>query len=179
MAARRCVMATRASEIVGFPALLNELLKTACFIHKPEYEVFARGYAIGLDEYMARLHLGERVGERGKTYVFEAMGTSAEMAVHEVARGALAYLRTSSGNFGKRRTPSSRYKARVSMTFPTSSLHHWALLPKRSGWRRSLPPMSGPTGALGRSWMKQEGVFSIFKQMWNSRQGSIRHRRAC
>ncbi|CAO2208236.1 unnamed protein product [Urochloa humidicola] len=93
MAARRCIMATRASEIVGFPALLNEALKTARFIHKPEYKVFARGYAIGLDEYMARLHLGEREGERGKTYVFEAMGTSAEMAVHEVARGALAYLR--------------------------------------------------------------------------------------
>ncbi|CAN6216785.1 unnamed protein product [Urochloa humidicola] len=93
MAARRCIMATRAPETVGFPTLLDDAVRTARFVHKPEYVVFAGGYAVGLDEYMARLHLGEREGEEGKVYVFEAMGTSAEMAVHEVARIALMYLR--------------------------------------------------------------------------------------
>ncbi|CAN6371547.1 unnamed protein product [Urochloa humidicola] len=93
MAARRCVMATRAPETVGFPALLDGAVRMAHFYLKPEYEMFARGYAVGLDEYMARLHLGEREGEEGKVYVFEAFGTSAEMAVHEVARVALMYLR--------------------------------------------------------------------------------------
>ncbi|CAO2198331.1 unnamed protein product [Urochloa humidicola] len=93
MAARRCIMATRAPETVGFPALLDGAVRMARFYLKPEYEVFARGYAVGLDEYMARLHLGEREGEEGKVYVFEAFGTSAEMAVHEVARVALMYLR--------------------------------------------------------------------------------------
>ncbi|CAN6295898.1 unnamed protein product [Urochloa humidicola] len=93
MAAWRCIMATRAPEAVGFPAILDGAVRRARFLLKPEYEVFARGYAVGLDEYMARLHLGEREGEEGKVYVYEAIGTSPEMAIHEVARVALMYLR--------------------------------------------------------------------------------------
>ncbi|CAN6229582.1 unnamed protein product [Urochloa humidicola] len=93
MAAWRCIMATRAPEAVGFPAILDEAVRRARFLLKPEYEVFARGYAVGLDEYMARLHLGEMEGGEGKVYVYEAIGTSPEMAIHEVARVALMYLR--------------------------------------------------------------------------------------
>ncbi|CAN6356469.1 unnamed protein product [Urochloa humidicola] len=93
MAAWRCVMATRAPEAVGFPAILDGDVRRARFFFKPEYEVFARGYAVGLDEYKARLHLGEREDGEGKVYMFEANGTSAEMAIHEVARVALMHLR--------------------------------------------------------------------------------------
>ncbi|CAN6220561.1 unnamed protein product [Urochloa humidicola] len=92
MAAWRCVMTTRAPKAVGFPAILDEAVRRARFFLKPEYEVFARGYAVGLDEFEARLHLGEREGGEGKVYVYEAIGTSPEMAIQEVARVALMYL---------------------------------------------------------------------------------------
>ncbi|CAL4924214.1 unnamed protein product [Urochloa decumbens] len=87
------VMATRALDTVGFPALLNEALRRANFICKPEYEVHARGYAIGFDEYMARLYLSERKDIGIYPHAFQACGTTPEMAVQEVARVTLIHLR--------------------------------------------------------------------------------------
>jgi hypothetical protein len=42
------IMATRAQETIGFPAILNEMLRKSQYFYQPEYEVYARGCGVGL-----------------------------------------------------------------------------------------------------------------------------------
>ncbi|CAL4977154.1 unnamed protein product [Urochloa decumbens] len=85
-------LATHALDTVGFPALLNETLVKVNYTFKPKYVVYARGYGMGMVEYVARIYL-ERMEMGFEPFRFEAVGTSPEMAIQEVAHGALAQLR--------------------------------------------------------------------------------------
>jgi hypothetical protein len=88
----KLIMATRAPETIGFPALLNEMLRRAHYAFQPEYEVYARGFGVGLVDYMVTLHLEARMVVGAETYDFRAWGTSVEMAIQEVAWEAIAQL---------------------------------------------------------------------------------------
>jgi hypothetical protein len=87
--APKLIMATRASETIGFPALLNEMLRWAHYIIQPEYAVYALGHGVGLVDDMVTLHLEARMVLGVETYDFQAWGTSMEMAIQEVAREAI------------------------------------------------------------------------------------------
>ena len=50
-------MTTRALETIGFPMILNEMMKSAHYPFRPEYAVYATGFGVGLVEYLATLHL--------------------------------------------------------------------------------------------------------------------------
>jgi hypothetical protein len=63
-------MATRAPETIGFPALLNEMLRRAYCTFQPEYAVYALGHGVGLVDYMATLHLEARMVVGAETYDF-------------------------------------------------------------------------------------------------------------
>jgi hypothetical protein len=89
----KLIMATRAPETIGFLAILNEMLRRAHYTFQPEYEVYARGYGVGLVDYMATLHLEARMVVGAVTYDFRACGTSVEMAIQEVAREAITRIR--------------------------------------------------------------------------------------
>jgi hypothetical protein len=89
----KLIMATRAPETIGFPALLNEMLRRAHYTFQPEYGVYAGDYGVGLVDYMASLHLEARMVVGAVTYDFRACGTSVEMAIQEVAREAITRLR--------------------------------------------------------------------------------------
>jgi hypothetical protein len=89
----KLIMATRALETIGFPALLNEMLRRAHYTLQPEYSVYALGHGVGLVDYMATLHLEARMVVGVERYDFHAWGTSVEMAVQEVAREAIVRLR--------------------------------------------------------------------------------------
>jgi hypothetical protein len=86
-------MAARAPETVGFPALLNDMLRRAHYTFRPEYAVHACGYGVGMVEYVATLDLEARMVVGAETYDFNAWGISVEMAIQEVARGAITRLR--------------------------------------------------------------------------------------
>ncbi|CAO2207709.1 unnamed protein product [Urochloa humidicola] len=88
------VMAPRALDTVGgFPTLLNKTLVKANYTFRPVYMVYARGYGVGMLEYVARVYLEESMVPGSMPYGFEAVGPSPEMAIQEVAHGALARLR--------------------------------------------------------------------------------------
>ncbi|KAG2592047.1 hypothetical protein PVAP13_5NG523300 [Panicum virgatum] len=86
-------MATRAKDTIGFPAPLNEMLRRAHYTFRPEYAVYARGYGVGMVDYVATLHLEARMVVGSEAYDFQAKGTSLEMAIQEVAREAITRLR--------------------------------------------------------------------------------------
>jgi hypothetical protein len=86
------IMATRAPETIGFPAILNEMLRRSHYFFQPEYEVYARGYGVGLVDYMASVHLEARLVVGDVKYNFRACGTSVQMVIQEVAREAIARL---------------------------------------------------------------------------------------
>jgi hypothetical protein len=88
----KLIMVTRAPETTGFPAVLNEMLSRAHYTFQPEYEVYARGYGVGLVDYMATLHLEARMVVGAVKYDFRACGTSMEMVIQEVACKAIARL---------------------------------------------------------------------------------------
>jgi hypothetical protein len=83
------IMATHAPETVGFPVLLNEMLRRAHYTFQPEYAVYARGYGVGMVDYVATLHLEARMVVGSKAYDFQDRGTSPEMAIQEVAQEAI------------------------------------------------------------------------------------------
>ncbi|RLN15924.1 hypothetical protein C2845_PM02G17380 [Panicum miliaceum] len=85
-------MATRAPETVGFPALLNEILRRTHYTFRPEYAVYAHGHGVGMVDYVATLHLEARMVVGSEAYDFQARGTSPEMAIQEVAREAITRL---------------------------------------------------------------------------------------
>jgi hypothetical protein len=87
------IMATRAPDTIGFPAILNEMLRSSHYFFQPEYEVYARGCGVGLVDYMASLHLEPRWMVGAVRYNFRACGTSVQMVIQEVAREAIARLR--------------------------------------------------------------------------------------
>jgi hypothetical protein len=87
------ILATRAEDVVGFPALLNEMLWKANYSLRPEYTVYARGLGVGVVDYVATLHLSARMVAGSESHVFEASGTSVEMAIQEVAYEAMTRLR--------------------------------------------------------------------------------------
>lgn len=89
----KLIMATRASETIGFPAVLNEMMKKARYDFRPEYTVYACGIGVGLVEFMACLRLEARMVVGAETYDFQAFGTSVEGVIQEVARVAIARLR--------------------------------------------------------------------------------------
>jgi hypothetical protein len=89
----KLIMATRAPETTGFPVILNEMLRRAHYTFQPEYEVYARGYGVGLVDYLATLHLEARMVVGAVKYGFRACGTSVEMVIQEVEREAIARLR--------------------------------------------------------------------------------------
>jgi hypothetical protein len=68
--APKLIMATRAPETIGFPALLNEMLRRAYCTFQPEYAVYALGHGVGLVDYMATLHLEARMVVGAETYDF-------------------------------------------------------------------------------------------------------------
>jgi hypothetical protein len=70
--APKLIMATRASEMIGFPALLNEMLRRAHYTIQPEYAVYALGHGVGLVDYMATLHLKARMVVGVEMYDFQA-----------------------------------------------------------------------------------------------------------
>ena len=86
-------MATRMEETIGFPAILNEMMRCARYAFLPEYAVYARGYGVGLVDYVATLHLGPRMVIGPPPPDFEAWGTSMEMAIQGVAQSAIVVLR--------------------------------------------------------------------------------------
>jgi hypothetical protein len=88
----KLIMATRAPEITRFPTILNEMLRRAHYTFQPEYEVYARGYGVGLVDYMVTLHLEARMVVGAVKYNFRACGTSVEMVTREVAREAITRL---------------------------------------------------------------------------------------
>jgi hypothetical protein len=59
--APKFIMATRAPEMIGFPALLNEMLRWAHYTLQTEYAVYALGHGVSLVDYMATLHLEARM----------------------------------------------------------------------------------------------------------------------
>ena len=69
------IMATRTEETIGFPAILNEMMRRARYAFRPEYAVYARGYGEGMVDYMATLHLGARMEIGAASYEFQAWGT--------------------------------------------------------------------------------------------------------
>jgi hypothetical protein len=86
-------MATRADETIGFPTILNEMMRRARYAFRPKCAVYARGYGVGLVKYVATLHLGPRMVIGPPPPDFEAWGTSMEMAIQEVAWSAIIVLR--------------------------------------------------------------------------------------
>ena len=68
-------MATCATETIGFPTILNEMIRSALYAYQPEYAVYARGYGEGMVDYMATLHLGARMEIGAASYEFQAWGT--------------------------------------------------------------------------------------------------------
>jgi hypothetical protein len=93
----KLIMATRAPEMPGFPAILNEMLRRSNYLFQPEYEVYARGVGVGLVDYMATLHLEARLVVGAVKYNFRACGTSVEMVIQEVAREAIRVSHCSCG----------------------------------------------------------------------------------
>jgi hypothetical protein len=75
------IMATRAPEMVGFSALLNEMLRRAHCTFQPEYAVYARGYGVGMVDYVETLHLEARMVVGSEAYDFQARGTKPEMPI--------------------------------------------------------------------------------------------------
>lgn len=86
------VMATRALDVEGFPALLCEMLWRANFTYAPEYSVYAKGHGPGLVDYVATVHIKERFVAGATAHFYEAAGTSEEMAVQAVAYKVMAAL---------------------------------------------------------------------------------------
>ena len=86
-------MATRMEETIGFPVILNEMMRRARYAFRPEYAVYAQGYGVGLVDYVATLHLGPRMVIGPPPPDFEAWGTSMEMAIQGVAQSAIVVLR--------------------------------------------------------------------------------------
>jgi hypothetical protein len=89
----KLIMATRAPETIGFPAIFNEMLRRAHYMFQPKYWVYARGYGVGLVDYMAILHLEARMVVGAVKYDFRACGTLVEMVIQEVAHEAITCLR--------------------------------------------------------------------------------------
>ncbi|CAO2171635.1 unnamed protein product [Urochloa humidicola] len=88
------VMVTRATDVEGFPSLLNEMLWRGNFSYRPEYSVYARGRGPGLVDYSATLFIPQRLVEgEHHSYNLVAHGTSTGMAIQEVAYKAMALLR--------------------------------------------------------------------------------------
>ena len=103
------IMVTHASDTVGFPALLNEMLRKTHYTFRPEYATYARGYGVGLVDYVATLHLEARMVVGSETYNFQTRGTSPEMAIQEVAREAMTRLRHEHWElWGRSPSPTSR-----------------------------------------------------------------------
>jgi hypothetical protein len=69
------------------------MLRRSHYFFQPEYEVYARGYGVGLVVYMASLHLEARLVVGAVKYNFYACGTSVQMVIQEVACEAIARLR--------------------------------------------------------------------------------------
>jgi hypothetical protein len=90
--APKLIMATHALEMIGFATFLNKMLRRAHYTLQPEYEVYARAYGVGLVDYVATLHLEARMVVGAEMYDFHAWGTSLEMAIQELARGAITRL---------------------------------------------------------------------------------------
>jgi hypothetical protein len=89
----KLIMATCAPEMIGFPVILNEMLRRSYYFFQPEYEVYARGFGVGLVDYMASLHLEARLVVGAVKYNFRACGASMEMVIQEVAHEAITRLR--------------------------------------------------------------------------------------
>ena len=88
------VMVTRASDVEGFPALLNEMLWRGSFSSRPEYSVYARGIGHGMVDYTAIVFIPVRLVTRANhSYEVIANGTSIPMAIQEVAYKAMTLLR--------------------------------------------------------------------------------------
>jgi hypothetical protein len=87
------IMVTRASETVGFSALLNEMLRWAHYTFRPEYAFYACGYGVSMVNYVVTLHLEARMVVGSEANDFQARGTSPEMAIQEMAREAITQLR--------------------------------------------------------------------------------------
>nr|TKW28097.1 hypothetical protein SEVIR_3G302325v2 [Setaria viridis] len=87
------IMATCATDAVGFPAVLNEMLVKAGYTFRPEYEVYARGFGVCVVEYVAALHIQAKMVTGSVPYVFQASGTYPKMAIQEVAHEAIMRLR--------------------------------------------------------------------------------------
>jgi hypothetical protein len=64
------IMATRASDAIGFPALLNEMLRRAHYTFRPEYVVYTRGYGLSMADHMAVLYLEARMVVKSEAYDF-------------------------------------------------------------------------------------------------------------
>ncbi|RLN23852.1 hypothetical protein C2845_PM07G10520 [Panicum miliaceum] len=68
-------MATHAPNAIGFPALLNEMLKRTHCTFRPEYAVYARGYEVCMVDYMATLHLEATMVVDRKPMTFKLGGS--------------------------------------------------------------------------------------------------------
>jgi hypothetical protein len=139
-------MATRATETIGFPVLLNKMLRRAHYTLQPEDAVYALGHGVGLVDYMATLHLEARMVVGAETYDFHAWGTSVEMAIPEVAREAIVRLRHEHLSFG--RIPSPTFRCGNPRT-PLRMLSRLRLGLSlwRGAWRKPSPPIRWRTGA--------------------------------
>jgi len=66
--AHTLIMANRTLDTIGFPALLNEMLRRAHYPFHIEYAVYARGYGVGMVDYVATLHIEAKMVVGSEAY---------------------------------------------------------------------------------------------------------------
>jgi hypothetical protein len=164
--APKLIMATHALEMIGFATFLNKMLRRAHYTLQPEYEVYARGYGVGLVDYLATLHLEARMVVGAEKYNFHAWGTSVEMDIQEVARGAVTRLHHEHWELWE--DPFTYLLVRDPRT-PLRMLSRLQLDPSlwRGAWRQPSPPMRWRTRAYFGSWMRQGAISSTSNTKWS------------
>jgi hypothetical protein len=162
----KLIMATRAPETTGFPAILNEMLRRAHYTFRPEYEVYAHGYGVGLVDYMATLHLEARMVVGAVKYDFRACGTLEEMIIQEVAREASPAFATSTVSFGRILSPTFWCRD-PRLPLLTLSRLRLGLTLWRSAWQTPFPPMRRRIGVWYGSWRRQGVVSPASNTKWS------------
>ena len=87
------VRETQAEDVDGYPALLRDMMWRANFTYQPTYFIYRRDRGPGMEEYRAVIHITARLVTGSIPYRLQAHGTSAAMALQEVARMAMSRLR--------------------------------------------------------------------------------------
>ena len=87
------VKETRAEDVDGFPALLQDMMWRANFTYQPEYALYRRDRGPGMEEYRAIINVIARQVAGSVPYCIQVHATSEPMAVQEAARRMMSLLR--------------------------------------------------------------------------------------